>query len=212
MKVVGVDAGYVNFAVCCVDSKDVRRPIYWKNDALFTGTFSEEKLARAVYAWIKREDIKALLDGADVIVLERQMQKKFQAINHCIRFNYFDKTVEVNPSTLGKDFKLPQDRKSKKKAAVDIVGNNCVFPVKKGKKDDLADAYLLAVHKIFDSHPELRKGFREEHGQPSRSKKQRVKTKAVKLQPGSGGHYQNPTPTAASSILASYGQPAWLLQ
>lgn len=147
-KIVGVDAGYVNFAVCAIDTDDLYRPYYWSNTALFKGQFSEERLAHAVYEWIKRPEIKLLLDGADEIILERQMTMKFQAVNHCIRFLYFEKTREVNPKTAAAIFGLPTTRKEKKKAAVDLVGSFCVFPVKKGKKDDLADAYLLSIFPV----------------------------------------------------------------
>ncbi len=162
MKVVGIDAGYVNFAVCGVDVRDLTRPYYWKNSPLFKGAFSEEKLVHAVYAWINQPDIRELLDNADQIVLERQMTMKFQAVNHCIRFRYFDKTIEVHPRTLGAFFQLPIDRPSKKKESVQLVTRNTAFPVRKGKKDDLADAYLLAAYHVFSRIPKLLEGWVDE--------------------------------------------------
>lgn len=156
MRVVGIDPGYVNFAVCGISSTNMLKPYYWSNTALFKGDFSEERLANAIYTWIKSPEIKALLDNADVIVIERQMTMKFQAINHCVRFLYFDKTKEVNPNTLRAFFQLPVKRKEKKKAAVDLVKTKAVFPVQKGKKDDLADAYLVAIFHLLNSKEILR--------------------------------------------------------
>ncbi len=145
-KIVGVDAGYVNFAVCAIDTSDVEHPYYWLSRALFKGEFSEERLVKAIYAWIKMPEIKKLLDEADEIILERQMAMKFQSVNHCIRFLYFEKTKEVHPNTLRAFFKLPEKRRAKKKAAVDLVSSRVVLPIKTGKKDDLADAFLLALY------------------------------------------------------------------
>jgi len=161
MRVIGIDAGYVNFAVCGVNSKDILRPYYWKNEPLFTGEFSEERLCQAINEWTSRPDIRHMLDEADVIMLERQMTMKFQAVNHCIRFRWWEKTREVNPKTFAAFFGLPQTRKEKKKASVDLVGSNTVLPVKKGKKDDLADAYLLALFHIFTSSPILKEGWND---------------------------------------------------
>ncbi len=178
MKVVGIDAGYVNFAVCGVDTRDLTRPYYWKNSPLFTGKFSEERLVHAIQEWINRPDIRELLDGADQIVLERQLTMKFQCVNHCVRFNYFDKTAEVNPRTLGAFFRLPVDRPSKKKDSVLLVTRNTAFPIRKGKKDDLADAYLLAAYHAFSSNPRLQEGWIDERppgrklSKPSRPKGQ----------------------------------------
>jgi hypothetical protein len=157
-RVVGVDAGYVNFAVCMLSEGDFRRPVYWNNSPLFLGKFSKEKLASAVYEWITKPDIKAMLESADLIVLEKQFEPKYEAVNHCIRFRYWDKTTEVAPATMSKEFSLPMTRKEKKKAAVELVSRNAVFPIKKGKKDDLADAYLLALRGLFSFTPKIKEG------------------------------------------------------
>lgn len=153
--VVGVDPGYVNFAVCGIDTSNPTRPFYWSNTPLFRGTFSEEKLCSALNTWINQPGIKLLLEEADEIILERQMTMKFQAVNHCIRFKYFDKTREVNPNTLRAFFMLPVKRREKKRAAVQLVQKNTVFPITKGKKDDLADAYLLAFYGAVETEPRL---------------------------------------------------------
>lgn len=222
MKVVGIDAGYVNFAVCGLDTRALARPYYWKNSPLFTGKFSEERLVREIQRWINQPDIRELLDGADQIVLERQLTMKFQCVNHCVRFNYFDKTVEVNPRTLGAFFRLPSDRPSKKKAAVELVTRNTVFPVRKGKKDDLADAYLLAAFHAFSSNPTLREGWVDERPpgrqllKPSRPKGQtgrRAKRAAADGDEPSGGEPKRRpakrlTIDLVDDVSLSTGEPA----
>ena len=172
-KIVGVDAGYVNFAVCAFRTDKVTTPYYWTNAPLFKGKFSEERLAQAIYAWITQPEIKQLLDEADEIILERQMTMKFQAVNHCIRFRYFQKTTEVNPKTVGAFFRLPETRREKKKAGVDLVSRHAVMPVQKGKKDDLADAYLLAFYGAVKTQPELGALWLELE-QPERKKRKLV--------------------------------------
>ena len=159
MRVVGIDAGYVNFAVCAIDTRQPSRPYYWVNEPLFTGQFSEERLVHAIYDWIKKDEIKELLDNADVIVLERQMAMKFQAVNHCIRFLYFAKTVEYNTMTVGAYFGFPRERQKKKKAVVELIGKNVSTLAKKGKKDDLADAYSLAIYHAFTKNLVSKEGW-----------------------------------------------------
>lgn len=171
-KIIGVDAGYVNFAICGINTRDITQPYHWTKFPLFTGKFTEERLVHAVQEWIHRESIQQLFREADEIILERQMTMKFQCINHFIRANFFDKTREVNPNTLGAFFSLPiKDRKQKKKKAVELVMSHTVFPVRKGKKDDLADAYLLAFYGAIESEPQLQHQWAEL--QPT-SKKQKV--------------------------------------
>ena len=155
MLIVGIDAGYVNFAICALHSDKPKEPVHWTNEPLFTGDFTEEKLCAAVYAWIRKPEIAELLKAADVIVLERQMTMKFQAINHCVRFLYFEKTKEVNPMTMASLFGLPKLRKDKKKAAVELVSFHVLLPIKKGKKDDLCDAYLLAMSHLQQKNPKF---------------------------------------------------------
>lgn len=170
-RIVGIDAGYVNFAVCGVNTNDVEHPYHWVNRPLFTGKFSEDRLANAVYAWIQLPEIEQLLNEADEIILERQMTMKFQAVNHCIRFRYFDKTREVHPNTVRAFFNLPVLRKAKKKAAVDLVSSKLVLPVKRGKKDDLADAFLLCLWAGADRDASLARGWVDESAEPQKKKK-----------------------------------------
>ena len=162
-RVVGIDAGYVNFAVCAIDADNFHRPFYWKNSALFKGEFSQKKLRQAIFNWLETDEVKGLLDGADQIVLEEQMVMKFQAVNHFIMSRYFDKTITVWPKTHAAYFGLPQDRKEKKKAGVELVGRNAVLPIRKGKKDDLADSYLLAAYGHFCYNPKLKEGWVDVH-------------------------------------------------
>ena len=158
-RIVGIDAGYINFAVCGIRTDDVEHPYYWVNRPLFFGKFSEERLRAALVDWINLPEVRELLDAADEIVLERQMVMKYQAVNHCVFFRYPNKTTIVHPKTIQTFFKLPEGKKAKKKGAVDLVGTRCIFPVKRGKKDDLADSFLLALWAGARSKPSLAQNF-----------------------------------------------------
>lgn len=205
MKVVGIDAGYKNFSVCCLNSDNILRPTYWVNGPLFEGKYTEERMANEIYAWITREDIQKLLGEADQIVLERQMILKFQALNHCIRFRYFEKTVEVNPNALGKFFNLPIERREKKKAAVDLVSNNLPFPVRTGKKDDYADSYLLAAYVIFLKRKDLFQGWRNECVAGGSRKRKRKSVQTIELPSGGGGHKKSNGNTSVPAALQKSG-------
>ena len=141
-RVLGIDAGYKNFAYCELQ-EGIKRPFTWKNLALFEGVYDEEKLFAGTMQWCL--DNADLLESVDRIVLERQMKMKFAVINTVIRSLHYKKTIVVNPLTVGKHYGLPRTRSEKKKAAVNYVSKLCAFPASATrKKDDLADSYLLA--------------------------------------------------------------------
>lgn len=141
-RVLGIDAGYKNFAYCELQ-EGIKRPFTWKNLALFEGVYDEEKLFAGTMQWCL--DNADLLKSVDRIVLERQMKMKFAVINTVIRSLHYKKTIVVNPLTVGKHYGLPRTRAEKKKAAVNYVSKLCAFPASATrKKDDLADSYLLA--------------------------------------------------------------------
>lgn len=145
-RVVGIDAGWKNLAICAIDYPNILRPSTWELHQIMEPPYAREKFMGAVQEFFEREDVKALLESADHIVLEKQLQEKYACLNCKVRFAYWEKTVEVHPNSVGKKFGLALDRKTKKKEAVVLAQKNAVFPKRKGKKDDLADAYLLAVY------------------------------------------------------------------
>lgn len=81
MNVVGIDAGFRNFAYAHLHSDaspDWRTPVAWAHEDW--GRFqSMDWLRRATLQWCRRN--QRMLDNADAIVLERQMKKKFMVQN-----------------------------------------------------------------------------------------------------------------------------------
>ncbi len=148
-KILGIDAGRVNVGVCLIDTSNPSRPVYWANECILKASKpKQEEIEQAIFSWITSERIKSLMNTADVIILESQIQKVYAVFNTYIRARYFAKVKVVAPVTIRAAFKLPATRKEKKKDTVDKVKRKIVLPVQKGKKDDLCDAYLLALWEV----------------------------------------------------------------
>lgn len=141
---LGIDPGYKNFSWCILE-KDWKKPVRWANEALFEGPYDEEKLWRSIYKWCSTHE--QILTEVDVIVIERQIADAYRIIAATIRTFVRNpgKSVIVAPNTMAKHFSLPHTRAEKKAAAVTLVEKNLRIPVpEKKKKDDYADAFLLA--------------------------------------------------------------------
>lgn len=144
-RVLGIDPGWANFAYCQL-GQNWRVPIAWSVERIMSPPYSEENLWKAIFAWCQRNE--SLLKSSTHIVIERQMEAPFIVIATTIRTLYPKTTIIANPKTVGKLFGLPTKRTEKKKAAVELVRKNVEFPEgSQKKKDDLADAYLLALWK-----------------------------------------------------------------
>ena len=151
-RVIGIDAGWKNLAICAIDAGNYQKPVHWQLYTIMEPPYIREKFLGAVQRFFEREDVKTLLRSADLIVLERQLQEKYACLNCKVRFEFWENTIEVHPSTVGKQYGLSKDRKSKKKEAVVLAQKNAVFPRVKGKKDDLADAFLMAMYGLQQKH------------------------------------------------------------
>ena len=137
---IGIDVGFANLACCGLDG-DWRKPVFWTNERILEGKYSEERLWQATYAWCMK--MKDIFKAASMIVLERQIDDRFKVMNTVIRTLHPTLAVVVSPATIGAKFGLRRNRKEKKEDAIKLVGNKLrIADVR--KKDDLADAFLLA--------------------------------------------------------------------
>lgn len=140
--VIGIDVGWANLA-CCVLDANWRSPVRWTNERILEkGTYTKEKLWSATYQWCLVN--QKMLSDASMIVLEEQIEIPFIIMNTVIRTLHPSLAVVVAPATISAKFGLAKTRKEKKADAVKLVGNNLRIP-QASKKDDLADAYLLAI-------------------------------------------------------------------
>ncbi len=146
MNVLAIDAGFRNFSWVSLVAGNWRAPYQWGKADICPDNPkpSHQDLRIATVRWC--DDNHGILDAAQHIVLERQIKPKFIIINTVVFARYPGKTVEYSPKTVGKFHGLPGDRSAKKKAAVDLVARNLELPRIYKKKDDLADAMLLAIY------------------------------------------------------------------
>ena len=153
--VVAIDAGYRNFAWCCVDRFSWKQPLHWRLEDLWPRRAGRrakpqrEDIIRFTMDWC--QDHEDELKKADVIVLEKQMRVPFIVQNTVFRVLFPEKVRMVHAMTVGAYFKLPKTRDKKKAAAVEFLQVSGIqFPrlPRYKKKDDLADAWLMAVYQL----------------------------------------------------------------
>lgn len=173
--IVAIDVGEVNLGFCEIDLSS-NRPSNWKRvEIVSKGNAKRQDLYAGLEKWLQTPEIALALANASFIVLEDQYKSKYVAMNAFIQSKHFNKTKLVNPKQLAKYFNLPQTRKEKKKAAVELVSLNTDLKHFKGKKDDLADAYLLGIFFLFNLNSELRKGWNELSAKCSETQTAKVK-------------------------------------
>lgn len=149
--IIAIDQGYRNFSWVQVDATHWVTPLRWEHEDWWVGRSGVptiNKLRGFMHEWMVRN--KDALEAADKIVLEIQMKKKFSAMNAMVAGRYWDKVVYVSPKTISSFWKLSSYREQKKADAIERVKGFAVrFPDVKCKKDDLADAWLLAVRELI---------------------------------------------------------------
>ncbi len=166
VRVCAIDAGYRNFAYCVVDNNNWRQPLVWNKVDLWApaagkrGVPTKDDLVRITHEWC-RSNWK-LLRGCDCIILENQLRVPFIIINTVIQALFFNKCSVVHPMTVAAFFKLPKTRAEKKVAGVLTVGAYAQIDTQRGKVDDLADAWLMAVWKLVQQGAVSAKELKEQ--------------------------------------------------
>lgn len=143
--VVGIDAGYRNLALCALRAGE-NAPIAWEvSDIIGKQKPTRPTLHHAMLRWCHEHE--ALLQEADLIVLETQRKALYQNLNTVVMTLYPLKTRELHPFTLCAAFSLPRSRAEKKKATIEHVKATfkTALPTTQKKQDDLADAALFCL-------------------------------------------------------------------
>lgn len=152
-RVCAVDVGYRNFAWCVMDAHSVAQPIAWHVEDLWPQnnykkrrTPNTRDLVNITTSWITRN--RALLDTCTDVVLEVQMRQPFVVMNTTIMALLGTaKVTEVSPMTVRAFFNLPYKRRDKKAAGIALAKQHAQLPANE-KQDDLADAWMMALHKL----------------------------------------------------------------
>lgn len=142
--VIGIDVGYRNLAICALRAGEAQ-PCLWRVDDIL-GHLKADRLTlhHAMLRWCKVHE--ALLQEAQLIVLETQRKATFSNLNTVIMTLYPLKSRELHPFSLCAAFALPRTRAEKKKATIARVARSYAIPVdQQAKIDDLADAALFAI-------------------------------------------------------------------
>lgn len=148
MLVVAIDVGIKNLAYCAMRDAEV---VEWANEALTEGTYTPMHNVQYVHAFVQRH--ARLLAAADLVVVERQMRVNMRIIEAVLHAMHMAKCKVVQARTIKLAYGLCKGNyRLNKNAAVDHVQKllspgsraEAIFAQAR-KKDDLADAYLMAL-------------------------------------------------------------------
>jgi hypothetical protein len=151
MLVVAIDVGIKNLALCAMDSQ--LGVVQWANEALSDQAYQPMHNVQYVHEFIARN--ADLFARADKVVVERQMRVNMRIIEAVIQSRFYDKCKVVHARTIKTAFGLGRGNYTlNKKASVDFVQTHLqqfeqphwreLF-AKSKKRDDLADAYVMAL-------------------------------------------------------------------
>ncbi len=147
MKVIGVDAGYVNmgYAVLHLDGMEVdrTRSTIERVTLLRKKHVSHDDMRKAVVKFVGER--AADFEAAEVIALERQKKALFQIFNTVLWTLFSDKVVFVHPLNMSKVWGLSKIRDQKKQDTIKLARRFVDVPRGKGKIDDACDAAILAL-------------------------------------------------------------------
>lgn len=156
VRVCAIDVGSRNFAYCVVDNTNYLTPLVWKREDLWEPIKAQSKhvkptkdeAVQMAHNWCRLN--QGMLDACDLIVLENQLRDCFIIMNTVVHALFYHKVRVLHPMTVGAYFGLPKTRELKKARAVDLVSQVATFDPRETKKDDLADAWLMAVYGLID--------------------------------------------------------------
>jgi Holliday junction resolvasome RuvABC endonuclease subunit len=150
MRVVSIDPGLRNFGYAIVQDDNLVA-----FDSICIWDLVPKK-KQTDYPYIARVLVENtdIFRNADVILIERQMQSRMKMIACALRCFFWDKSRMVAPISVRKHFKISTGvYKNNKKASVALVPK--FFDEKQmkrfmahKKKDDIADAVLMAMYFI----------------------------------------------------------------
>ena len=153
-RVCAIDAGTRNFAYCVMDNMSWNRPLVWRHEDLWApkvgrrGTPNKQDIVKITYEWCVRN--RDMIAACDAVVLENQMRRPFIIMNTVLQTCFYGKALVVHPMTVGSFFKLPKTRQEKKEQGVELVKRFATIP-NHAKRDDLADAWLMAAWQLVQS-------------------------------------------------------------
>ena len=159
MLVLAIDVGIKNLALCAMDTE--LGVVHWANEALSERAYQPMHNVQYVHEFIDRN--RALFEAADQVVVEKQMRVNMRIIEAVIHSRFYAKCKIVHARTIKTALGLGRGNYVlNKKAAVDYVQDHLQKQLtgaphgkpethwqehfaKAKKRDDLADAYVMAL-------------------------------------------------------------------
>ena len=150
MRVVSIDVGLRNFGYAIIENK---RLIEFDSICIWDLV---PKNKRTDYPYIARVlvDNTDIFKGADVVLIERQMQARMKMIACALRCFFWEKSKMIAPLAVRKYFKISTGvYRENKKASKDFVlqfleEHQIPKYMSSKKKDDMADAIIQGMYYV----------------------------------------------------------------
>jgi len=151
MRVLAIDISIRNLALCMLDDK---RIVHWQTVDLSGSEYRPQDNVKLVMEF--RNEFSHLFDAADLVIIERQMRVNMRIIEAVLHALSYKKCKIISARTIKQHFGLcRRDYRQNKQAAVEHVQKllsacpedepHAAQFARTKKRDDLADAYLMAL-------------------------------------------------------------------
>jgi len=189
MIIFAVDPGVKNMGYACYDT-DRRAFITFGKYDMQTGVKSKEKTKYALLTRRFCDAMDSYLKKSDVILIEAQMQAKMKMIQTAMQCFYWEKSHVIGPLAVRKFFGISMSNYSKnKRTSVELSGklihtlNEKKLMRSFEKKDDVADAIILARYWDYKERGDTWSGPDMSKLEPKAKKRKRQASPARKTKP-----------------------------
>ena len=179
MIIFAVDPGVKNMGYACYDT-DRRAFITFGKFDMQTGVKSKEKTKYALLTKRFCDGMEEYLKKADVVLIEAQMQAKMKMIQTAMQCFYWEKSHVIGPLAVRKFFGISMSNYAKnKRTSVELSGklihtlNEKKLMRSFDKKDDVADAIILARYWDYKERGETWSGPNMALKEPVKKSKKR---------------------------------------
>lgn len=187
MIVVGIDPGIKNLGWSVYDTEKCHFLSFGRYDL----TKDQPKNKHTKYADLVRDFVdasKSVFDLADAVCIEMQMIAKMKVIETAFQCFFYEKAHRVSMRSVRCYFDISTKKYStNKKASIGIVpslpissqNKNWFAAFDKKKRDDVADAILIALYWSLNKSPDAKPKKRKRKTSTKASKKRKVLFNAV---------------------------------
>ena len=189
MIIFAVDPGTKNMGYACYDTEKRKFLTFGKWD-MITGV---PRLKKTKYAFLTKRFCDAMsiyLNKSDVILIEAQMQAKMKMIQTAMQCFYWDKSHVIGPLAVRKFFGISMSNYARnKRTSVELSGklihtlNEKKLMRSFEKKDDVADAIILARYWDYKERGDTWSGPDMSKLEPKARKRKRQASPARKTKP-----------------------------